>query len=248
MTIHGSFISAINVAHSTLIEHLFMLSKSQNVHVTDYIREGKYVEAFGHNLGCLDKLGSCFCESIESSEENKDVFTINNSLFSKRFVRVYSPQKWDNCPLKMPIMVNLTIPKMNYVQVKYAGVVSVTEEVKGELEMVIEGFKCSLDMTDCQKYNSFNVGGMCQKFQNTNAFYSSFFNSIRPPWKCPIKPGNYTIEEGLFDLNLISLLSLDGYVWSATFKFVSGDKRSKNKKIVMCLNSETKIIKTNKKN
>lgn len=39
MTIHVSFISAINVEHSALIEHLFMLLKSQNVHVTDHILE-----------------------------------------------------------------------------------------------------------------------------------------------------------------------------------------------------------------
>lgn len=147
----------------------------------------------------------------------------------------------------MPIMVNLTIPPINHVKIKYAVVITVSEEVKGDLEMVIEGFKCLLDMTGCEKYDSFNVPGMCQKFQDKNPLFTSFFHSFKPPWTCPIKPGNYTIEEGLLDLSLISLLSLDGYVWAATFKFVTGEKRSKNKKIVMCLNSETKIFKSSKK-
>lgn len=144
-------------------------------------------------------------------------------------------------------MLNLSFPPVNYVNIKYSGSINVTHEVKGDIELVMEGNRCTLDMKTCEKNNNLNVGGICQKFHDKNAFYSSLFDNIKPRLKCPIKPGIYMIEEGFLDLSLISLLPLDGYIYVCAFKLAYGEKGSRAKKVAMCLNTETKIFKTHKK-
>lgn len=136
---------------------------------------------------------------------------------------------------------------MNYVNIKYSGYINVTEEIIGDLEFVIEGNRCTMDMKTCEKDNNLNVGGMCQKFEDKFAFYTGFFDSITPKWKCPIKPGIYTVHDGSMDLAIISLLPLDNKVFITTFRLVYGEKGKKAKKIAMCLNVETKVFRTNKK-
>lgn len=119
-----------------------------------------------------------------------------------------------------------------------------TEEVLGDIEFVLGASKCTLDMKTCEKYPTTNIREMCKKFQERNAFYSSALSNFKPPLKCPLKPGNYTLSESRMDLAPVAFIPLDGFVWIVTFKFVSTEKVSQNKKIVMCLNSEVKIVKT----
>lgn len=125
----------------------------------------------------------------------------------------------------------------------YSGIIDVTEEVRGEIELVTESNRCSNDMRTCAKYDTLNIHDMCKKFLDRKAFYSNVFNHIKPPFKCPIMPGIYKLEEASLDLRAFSLFPVDGYVWITTFKFVASEK-GKAKRIVMCINSETKIFKT----
>lgn len=129
---------------------------------------------------------------------------------------------------------------------KYSGTIVVVEEVPGEIELVLESNKCSLDMKTCEKYDIINVREMCKKFQDKHAFYSNIFTHIKPTLECPIKPGNYTLEESSLDLRPFALFPVDGYIWVSSFKFVSGQKGIKGKKVVMCINAEVKILKTRK--
>lgn len=143
--------------------------------------------------------------------------------------------------------ISINIPKGGIGKIAYSGLITVTEEVPGDIELVVESSKCSLDMKDCEKYSNINIHGMCQKFNEKKAFYSGALASIKPPLKCPLKPGNYTLEESELDLTPVSMIPLDGFIWVVTFKFVSSEAGSKTKKIAMCLNSETKIVRTNKR-
>lgn len=113
------------------------------------------------------------------------------------------------------------------------------------MEFSIESNKCTLDMTTCEKYASTTLRGMCKIFVKKNAFYSSFFENITPPLVCPLKTGNYTIVETKLDLTALSVLPLDGFVWVSTLKVLAMEPGLKKKRIVLCLNTETKIIRTN---
>lgn len=137
--------------------------------------------------------------------------------------------------------MNLTIPKSDLNIVRVAAVILVTEEVKGDLSLLIETNKCSLDMKTCEKFTGVNVPDICKKFVDKNAFYSPVFEKIKPPFRCPLKPGLYTLEESVLDLFIISMMPLDGYIWVVKFQLISSQKGKKAKEIAMCLNSETKI-------
>lgn len=128
-------------------------------------------------------------------------------------------------------------------QVTISGPFHISEEITGNIEMVLETNKCSLDMKKCEKYSNHNIPNMCIKFRENNAFYSAAFASIHPPLRCPIKPGNYTADDSTFDMTAIQMLPIDGYVWVITFKLVASESGSKTKRIVFCLNTETKIAK-----
>lgn len=142
--------------------------------------------------------------------------------------------------------INMSIPKMNIGSLKYSGVITATEKVIGDIEFALESSKCTSDLKTCEKYATVNFREMCKRFQEKNRFYSGLFENIKPPLSCPIQPGNYSIEEASIDLTPVSFVPLDGFTWLVTFKFVSSTKGSKVKKTVLCLNSETKIYRTNK--
>lgn len=147
--------------------------------------------------------------------------------------------------MSLPMMLHLNFPEKNINKIMYSGYIEITEEITGEIELVLEVNKCDLEIKACEKYNSLKIGGMCQKFKDKNAFYSSGLSTIKPPLKCPIKPGNYSMENSAIDLSLVSVFPLDNFAWIVIFKFVAADS-NKSKKTVMCINSETKIFKTRK--
>lgn len=141
----------------------------------------------------------------------------------------------------------MSFPNSNFNKLEYSGFITVSEEVAGEIEFLVEASKCSLDMKSCEKYNNVKIQSMCDRFMEKNTFYSSALASIHPQLKCPIKPGVYTLNEAAIDLSLISVIPLDGYVWVVTFKLLQAEKTKKMKKVVLCLNSETKIIRSSDK-
>lgn len=160
--------------------------------------------------------------------------------------RIYSPQKWVNCPMEMPLTVHMHVPKVNIGRIKISGVLEAKEEVLGDIEFVMEASRCTLDMKTCEKYSTLNVGEMCVKFEWKNIYYSGIFDNFKPHLKCPFQPGNYTLEESVLDLSPFTMFPLDGYVYIAAFRLVSGKAR-KSKKVIMCINTETKIFKTSNK-
>lgn len=152
-------------------------------------------------------------------------------------------RKYDNCPMNLPIILNMTTPSSNINKLDVEGHIYVMHDIVGDVELVVETNKCSVDMQKCDKYSTIIVRDMCKKFQEQNAFYSDVFRSIHPPFRCPIKKGNYTVSNSTFEMSRIAMLPLDGYVWVISFKWVSSINGEKPKKVILCLNSETKISK-----
>lgn len=125
------------------------------------------------------------------------------------------------------------------------GSILVKQKIDGNMELEISAAKCSLDMKDCFKFTATPpFSNLCGNFEHRGTFYSKIFESISPPWKCPIAPGNYTMQKTTVDLSIVSMFPLDGSVWITTFKFTD----EKSKKIYMCLNSETKILRKRVRN
>lgn len=138
--------------------------------------------------------------------------------------------------------VQLKLPISNINVVTLSAVLNVTKEVKGDMELIFDTNRCSLDMKTCEKYPGANIRGLCEKFEQKNAFYTPIFENFKPAIKCPLKPDIYTLKESKMDFSLFSLIPLDGYVWVVTIKVLSAESGIKKKEVAMCLNTETKIV------
>ena len=114
-------------------------------------------------------------------------------------------------------------------------------EVPGNLTGSLEFSRCSLDLKFCEKWQNVNVKEVCAKFVDKNMIYSVIMNAIKPKLECPIKSGNYTLDQTSLDLSALRLFPVAGYIWVLTAKFISYDKQSKTKNVVLCFNAELKI-------
>jgi hypothetical protein len=88
---------------------------------------------------------------------------------------------------------------------------------------------------------------MCLKFDGSVPTKNGIQFNINPPLSCPVKPGNYTLQDSTFDLSALAMLPLEGYLWVTTFKLTTIDKATKARQTVLCLKTETKVLKTSRK-
>lgn len=138
-----------------------------------------------------------------------------------------------------PMVISMTAKDKTYDSIEISGNITVKIKIDGNLQLDIVAAQCTLDMKDCMKF-----GGpppftnLCSSFTTKGSFYSQVFENISPEWKCPIQPGNYTMTKATIDLSIVSLFPLDGSVWVTTFRFID----EKSKKVYMCLNTETRVL------
>jgi hypothetical protein len=122
------------------------------------------------------------------------------------------PQKYENCDidnLPMKVFIN---PVAGQDKVKFSGYFTVSEDITGEIDATVDSNKCELDMKSCFKYNSFKVPAICGALTSKSGIFADVLKSIKPPFKCPVKAGNYTIAEANFDITVFSMLPIDGAV------------------------------------
>lgn len=136
------------------------------------------------------------------------------------------------------------MPSSNINVMSFSGFVNITRDIQGDMELVMEVNRCSLDRNTCEKYPGATIREMCRRFQEKTKFYAKFFSNFEPPLRCPLKAGNYTMNEIKLDLSVISVLPLDGYLWLVTFKILAIEPGLKKKQTAMCINTETKIVRS----
>lgn len=155
---------------------------------------------------------------------------------------MFTGHKWAQCPIKTPVTINATVPESFSSSVTFVGVFTLSEEVVGDLDFVFTASRCSLDMKTCDKFNSINVKGVCEKFKDRNAFYSGVLEGIHPRLECPVQPNNYTVNQSSMDMSFAKFFPFEGYILIANYKLVTTDKKTKAKRIILCLNQEVKIM------
>lgn len=138
------------------------------------------------------------------------------------------------------------MPQSNINGISFAGSVHLKKDLGKNLAFSVEPNRCSFDLKKCEKYPGATFEDLCRMFNDKHHLFSSFFSRVKPPVKCPLKAGNYTFEESKLDFSIFSALAIDGYTWLATFKVLSPEEGVKRKRIVLCLNTETKIVQTRK--
>lgn len=151
------------------------------------------------------------------------------------------------CSLDTPAKLYLDIPSTFQDLVTISAVLSVQEKVSGDIDFVVTGNKCTLDLKTCAKINNINVKGICQKFSDKNSFAANVFDAIHPKLICPVMPGNYSLSPTILDLRFAKIFPIEGYIITINYKVVSTDRRTKTKRTIFCLNQETKVTSSREK-
>jgi len=141
--------------------------------------------------------------------------------------------------------VYIKVPKSNTAVIPFSGNLIVNEEIKGSFDLETSSKRCSLDLSDCEQYGKGKYQNMCSVLNDQNSWYSTVLSGIKPPLKCPIKPGNYSLNDASLNMGLFKLMPMEGYIWRVSYKIVSTEKINGNasRDVLMCLTTETKIIK-----
>jgi hypothetical protein len=141
----------------------------------------------------------------------------------------------------------MNFEKTNINVIKYSGYFLVHEELAGDFELVIEANRCSLQMENCEKYANFRTDKICEKLELKKQILGSIARAITPPLHCPVKPGNYSLGNPVVDVSILNVLNFDGYIWVSTYKLVTTNSTTKLKKIILCYNTEVKMVKVRSK-
>lgn len=111
--------------------------------------------------------------------------------------------------------------------VSFSGFGYLPKDVNGDVEIIIETNRCSIDFKSCESVPGFALRDICKRFIEKNTFYSSALEGVKPPLICPVKAGNYTFVENKLDLSILAMLPLDGYIWLTTIKVLTSEEGAK---------------------
>jgi hypothetical protein len=147
--------------------------------------------------------------------------------------------RWGDCKKNLSASTKFNFTNGTINKITVFGTFEIYKEMK-DLELTLDVVRCAFNMKTCDRYPTPSaIEELCSKFEDKGAYYSILFDSIEPIFKCPVKVGTYKLNQLTFELpSFITYFPLDGYVWVTTFKFVD----RKSRKIIGCLNSETKIV------
>lgn len=142
--------------------------------------------------------------------------------------------------MKTPVTINVTVPESFSTSMTFVGSFTLSEEIVGG-DFVFSASRCSLDIKTCEKFNSINIKGICQKLNERHAFFSGVLDAIHPRLKCPVQAKNYTLAPSSMDMSFGKFLPYEGYILISNYKLVETDKKLKTKRIIVRINQEVQI-------
>lgn len=119
------------------------------------------------------------------------------------------------------------------------GLITLKENFTGGLKLYMDVTRCSLDLSHCEQYDRVVIPNLCDKINDKSSVWAPMTKAIRPRMKCPLKTGSYVVNNGTFDLNLVSRLPIEGYRWIVKNRIVHGPKKSE--RLVFCCELDVSI-------
>jgi hypothetical protein len=166
-------------------------------------------------------------------------------FFQQKLVRNYSLKKFEHCSNDDDLMfIQPDVPEQNLNDIfNAAGSAIVSEKLYGPMDLSYQINRCTSDMKNCEKFLTFNVRNVCQKFQDSLSFIGKAVANITPPMKCPIEVGNYTLKKTEIDLKKYSFLPIDGFILNLVVKLVTTIPSTKTRAVATCVKVEFEVDK-----
>lgn len=161
-----------------------------------------------------------------------------------KYVRSYEVLNMEHCAPNLPMQVDIKFPRPSTDNaITSSGTIILSEKITGPLDLSLETSRCTSDMKTCEKYDTVNFKEVCKKMVDPSFMFSYIAANIKPSLKCPASPGNYTIPETKLNLNIISMVPLDGYIYTDIIKLTFTEDGKKSKKLMWCFKVEVKVDK-----
>lgn len=157
-----------------------------------------------------------------------------------------SPQKWGSCLKGSNISPTFQFENETINELKFSAKIIVAQKISSsDLQFTVSAVRCSMDMKNCLRFAVMpTMFNLCELFEEKDKFYTVIFDAAKPRLKCPIESGNYTLDKITMDMTPLDFLPIDGNIWLLTFRILE----DKSKKVHMCLNTQSKIVRRRLRN
>ena len=120
-----------------------------------------------------------------------------------------------------------------------SGHFQIFEEITPPIEAYITINKCDKTYKTCQLFVHIHLDHICQKLNDKNSMWSSFYNKIEPKVQCPVKTGSYYHNNSTVDFTSLLTFPVSTHIWLVKLKICHGSKICQ--KELFCLNFATEI-------
>lgn len=151
-----------------------------------------------------------------------------------------------NCSQETPATIYASVPETFQDSMEFSATVAFKENITGDLDLVVVGSRCSLDMKTCDVQKVFNFKNICQTFKEKNALFAKEIALVSPPLACPLLARNYTFPLTAIDLKFAKMFPIEGKMIVGNFKLIAIEKVSKKKKVIFCMHQEFKVTNVRK--
>lgn len=124
------------------------------------------------------------------------------------------------------------------------GTIVAKENITGGLKLYMNVNRCTLDLSHCEQYDRVVIPNLCDKINDRTSFWAPLTKAIRPRMKCPVTVGDYIVNNGTFDMNLISRMPIEGFRWIVKNRIVNGAK--KNERVLFCSDMDVSVTQAKK--
>lgn len=126
------------------------------------------------------------------------------------------------------------------------GTIQINENITSGLKLYMDVNRCNLDLSHCEQYDRVVIPNLCDKINDKSSFWAPMTKTIRPRMKCPVSVGSYIVNNGTFDLNLVSRMPIEGYRWIVKNRIVQGAKKKERE--LFCCEFDVSVTVAKKRN
>ncbi|EDS34760.1 conserved hypothetical protein [Culex quinquefasciatus] len=116
---------------------------------------------------------------------------------------------------------------------------TVTEVIQEPLEFIVVAHRCTMNMKTCEPFNTIALSRICTYINDENGMLASFFRTMEPNLRCPIRPGLYRFVNSTMNLKFFTAFPIEGYRWQASLKLYSKEKGVKRE--LYCLSGHASM-------
>lgn len=106
-------------------------------------------------------------------------------------------------------------------------------------QFIVVAHRCTMNMKTCEPFNTIALSRICTYINDENGMLASFFRTMEPNLRCPIRPGLYRFVNSTMNLKFFTAFPIEGYRWQASLKLYSKEKGIKRE--LYCLSGHASM-------